>query len=159
MSNIAQMRLTNDAAVPLPAHLQREQDAAIRDLVAHGHFRPVEGGAPPYDIALSIEDGRLVVRMADADGRDLRALVLALNPYRRLIQDYFLMIDSYENARRDGAHGKLEAIDMGRRGLHNEGASLFQDRLRSHIEIDHETARKFFTLICTLHKAHLRLLR
>jgi len=84
-------------------------------------------------------------------------LVLSLKPYRRLIQDYFLMLESYEQARHSATRDKLEAIDMGRRGIHNEGADLLLSRMESKITMDHETARKLFTLICVLHKTHVRL--
>jgi uncharacterized protein (UPF0262 family) len=113
--------------------------------------------AGPYGVTLSIAEGRLVMQMKNAQKEETPALVLSLSPYRRLIQDYFLMIESYEKARLSATREKLEAIDMGRRGLHNEGAELFKSRLEGKIELDFETARKFFTLICALHRSHFKL--
>lgn len=77
-------------------------------------------------------------------------LILSLSPYRRLIHDYFLMIESYEQVRIEGNLQKLEPIDMARRGLHNEAADMMRERLRDRIDIDHDTARRLFTLVCAL---------
>lgn len=150
----------------LPGHLERERDAALAALTGEGlFFRPCggngesgngeDGNSPgPYGVVLSVEDGRLVIRLRNGAGADLPSLVLSLAPYRRLVRDYFLMIESYEQARAAAvANDRLEAIDMGRRGLHNEGADLFRERLAGKIEVDFETARRFFTLICVLHRA------
>ena len=99
----------------------------------------------------------LVLRIRNTDGHDLPMLVLSLKPYRRVIEDYFLIIASYEEARRNGVLQKLETIDMARRGLHNEGAELLRERLADKIDMDFETARRFFTLICALHRNHVKL--
>lgn len=85
--------------------------------------------------------------------------MLSLGPYKRIISDYFLMIDSYEQARIEGKQAKLEPIDMARRGLHNEAADLMIERLAGKIDIDHDTARRLFTLICVLHLGQARLWR
>ena len=137
--------------------MEQERQAAIRDLTAGGYFRPANNDRGPYGVKMSVEDGRLVFRMNDVDGQDLTTHVLALGPYRRLILDYFLMIESYEQARNGGTCGKLEAIDMGRRGLHDEGARLLRERLSGKIEMDHDTARRLFTLICSLYRGPARL--
>ncbi len=155
MSEIASLVIDTDAQ-NLPAYMARERDQAVADLIRQGVFHP-PGGTGPYNVRLSIEDGRLVIRMKDASGTDLTAHVLSLNPYRRIIADYFMMIESYEAAKHGAMCGKLEAIDMGRRGVHNEGAELLQSRLSGKIDMDHETARKLFTLICILHRGHARL--
>lgn len=141
----------------LPNHIIKEQKQALQNILNHNCFQPVNDTHGPYDLKLSIEDNRLVIRMRNALGEDLNMLVLSLKPYKRLIQDYFLMLDSYEQARQFATREKLEAIDMGRRGLHNEGADLLLKRLGDKIEMDHETARKLFTLICVLHKTNVRL--
>lgn len=86
-------------------------------------------------------------------------LVLSLRPYKRLIQDYFLIVQSYDDAIKEGKHGRIEAIDMGRRGLHNEGAELLMARLGDKIEMDFDTARRLFTLICVLHESKALLWR
>lgn len=139
--------------------LEQEQEAALRDLAKLGHFQPLNDTHGPYDLTLSIEEHRLVVRMKNAKKDELSTLVLSLKPYRRLIQDYFLMLESYEKARHEAVCSKLEAIDMARRGVHNEAAELLIERLRDKIDMDFETARRFFTLICVLHKTNVNLLR
>jgi uncharacterized protein (UPF0262 family) len=156
-SDIAQLELYGPHSPLAPDSLACEQQAALRDLLAQAHFRPVNDTHAPYDVRLSIADGRLVVAARNSRGADLSTLVLSLRPYKRVIEDYFLMIHSFEAARHEGNKAKLEAIDMGRRGLHNEGAELLAGRLADKVEIDHETARRLFTLICALHKDHVRL--
>ncbi len=132
--------------------LSCERKSALDGLATKNNFSPLGTDAPgPFDLTLSIQDNRLVMELTDAHGVALPTLVLSLRPYARLIRDYFMMIESYETARRDGHHMRLEAIDMGRRGLHNEGAELLQDRLKDRISMDFETARRLFTLICALY--------
>lgn len=155
-SNIKAIKIEDDTAGVIPSPMDKERTQAIETLLSHNDFRPVNDDAGPYEITLSIQDHRLVIYMKNAEERDLSTLVLALKPYKRIVQDYFLMIESYEQAREYATPEKLEAIDMGRRGLHNEGAELLQRRLEDKIKMDMETARRFFTLICVLHKAHLR---
>jgi uncharacterized protein (UPF0262 family) len=143
---------------PLPGFLSCERAEALQNLVGAARFQPANDASGPYEVRLSVQDGRLVIFMRNAEGRDLSTLILSLAPYRRLIHDYFLMLDSYERARRTESAARLEAIDMGRRGLHNEGAELLQQRLSGKVEMDFETARRFFTLLCVLHKNQMRLL-
>lgn len=160
-----ELRDSNGNGMRLPGHLERERDAALAALTGDGLlFRPcggngMDGNSPgPYGVVLSVEDGRLVIRLRSGAGSDLPALVLSLAPYRRLVRDYFLMIESYEQARAAAAaNDRLEAIDMGRRGLHNEGADLFRERLAGKIDLDFEAARRFFTLICILHRMQIGL--
>lgn len=136
----------------LPDHMKREQQSALADLLHQSHFQPRNDNYGPYELSLSIEDARLVFRVKNAQAESLSALVLSLKPYRRLIQDYFLMLQSYEQARQHATREKLEAIDMARRALHNEGAELLISRLTEKIDLDFETARRLFTLICVLHR-------
>lgn len=159
---IFEISLHEDTTASLPPTLKHEQDKALHDIPLHnGQFTPHnrEDAQGPYSLILSMENGYLVIRIKDAEKKDLPSLALSLTPYKRLIQDYFLMIESYETARHAGQYGKLEAIDMGRRGLHNEGADLIRSRLKDKITMDHEIARKLFTLICTLHKSHRQMVR
>lgn len=148
-SNITRLELITDSSYTGP--LGQEQETIIRDLLARGHFQPLNDNNGPYEITLSLEDNRLVIRTRNSRAQDLSMLVLAVKPYKRLIQDYYMMIESYEHARRHATREKLEAIDMGRRGIHNEGATLLRERLKDKIDMDFETARGFFTLICVLH--------
>jgi uncharacterized protein (UPF0262 family) len=108
-----------------------------------------EGG--PYALHLSIQESRLVFDVRREDGTPLTAHLLSLTPFRRIVKDYFLICDSYYKAIRTSTPSQIEAIDMGRRGLHNEGSELLMERLKEKIEIDFDTARRLFTLICVLH--------
>lgn len=155
-STIASLTLAQqERATPTTACL--EQETTIRELIAHGQFQPLNDNSGPYELGISIEDNRLVIRIRNAQNEELSTLVLGLKPYKRLIKDYFLMIRSYESARQTASPEKLEAIDMGRRGVHNEGAELLMNRLRDKITMDMETARRLFTLICVLHRTQVHL--
>ena len=155
---IARLELRHGDTPLSPDALACEQRAALHDLLAASHFKPLNDNTGPYDVTLAVADARLVVAIRNAAQADLSTLVLSLKPYRRVIDDYFLMIRSFEDARRTAAPCKLEAIDMGRRGLHNEGAELLVNRLADKVEIDFETARRLFTLICALHRDQIRTL-
>ena len=148
--------------------LMRSVSGLIRNGAAQITYRGQHIGAmAPHDIAglgialvpegrqlfpsLSVEENRLVFRMKNVNGVDIPMLVLSLKPYKRLIKDYFLIVRSYDEAMREGKPSRIEAIDMGRRGLHNEGAEALQERLLGKVEMDFDTARRLFTLICVLH--------
>jgi uncharacterized protein (UPF0262 family) len=133
---------------------QADEAQAVRDLAMENMFFPrnrddLEG---PFVLHLSIVEGRLVFDLRSEADLPLMALGLALGPFRRLIKDYQLLVESYAHAIQDGREASIQAIDMGRRGLHNEGAELMVARLRERIEIDFETARRLFTLVCVLHQ-------
>ncbi len=156
-SRIHSIRLTKKDA-PTVAHLiQRDCDIALRDLKQDSHFQPADDDNGPYALELYIEENRLIFHTQNNEQKDLPYLVLSLTPYRRLIKDYFMIVSSYDDALRDGKPSRIEAIDMGRRGLHNEGAELLMERLTGKIELNFDTARRLFTLICILHtgKAHI----
>jgi len=151
MSDIATVSLPG-----LDGRLGADQQTALKDLIQSASFKPDNDNNGPYDLTLSSEEGRLIVKIRNTQGNELPALILSLSPYRRIIHDYFLMIEGYEESRRTATSCRLEAIDMGRRGLHNEGAEMMIDRLRGKIEMDFETARRLFTLICALQKPSVR---
>ena len=130
---------------------EADQAQAVRDIAAGSRFRP-QDRAGPFVLHLSILDGRLVFDIRDAEDTPMTALGLALGPFRRLIKDYQLLVDSYAEAVHEGREAKIQAIDMGRRGLHNEGATLMMTRLEGRVDIDFETARRLFTLVCVLHQ-------
>lgn len=156
-TDIEAISLQYPGKTPPPTFMANERSVALKSLQDKSHFQPVQAGKAPYVVNLSIQDNRLIFEMEDSNNRPLPALVLSLKPYRRLIKDYFMMIESYEQMRMNGNQCKLEAIDMGRRGLHNEGAELMMERLSDKIDMDLNTARGFFTLICVLQAApHLR---
>lgn len=156
-SKILNIYLIESDAFCLTPLIQRDRETALDDLKRENFFQPENDTYGPYTLTLSIEDNRLVCRISNTMKKDLPMLVLSLKPYSRIIKDYFLIMQSYEAALRDGKPSRIEAIDMGRRGLHNEGASLLKDRLESKIRMDIDTARRLFTLICVLHtgKAHV----
>jgi uncharacterized protein (UPF0262 family) len=130
--------------------VEQERRIAIFDLLENNRFAPV-GFEGPFKILLRVEDNRLAIDLKDADGRELDTVRLGLARFRRLIRDYFAICDSYFKAvRSDSPHG-LETVDMARRGVHNEAAELLQECLEGKIEVDFDTARRLFTLICVLH--------
>lgn len=139
--------------------IQRDRDIALKDLVETSNFQPAGDQNGPYHINLSIQENRLVLEILNNKSTPLPTLVLSLKPYKRLIQDYFLIVRSYEDALKDGKPSRIEAIDMGRRGLHNEGAELLISRLEEKITMDLNTARRLFTLICVLHESKALLWR
>lgn len=139
--------------------IDRDRAIALKDLKLGSVFQPKGNENGPYDLMLSVEENRLVFRIADADGAPLPSLVLSLKPYSRLIKDYFLIVQSYDEAIKGANPSRIEAIDMGRRGLHNEGAALLQERLDDKISMDQDTARRLFTLICVLHAEKVHAMR
>jgi uncharacterized protein (UPF0262 family) len=132
--------------------IEHERAVAIFDLIDENSFAPVndpEGG--PYKLKLSLVDARLVFAVTREDGREVVTHILSLTPFRRIVKDYFLICESYYEAIRSSTPSQIEAIDMGRRGLHNEGSQTLLDRLAGKIDIDFNTARRVFTLICVLY--------
>ena len=136
------------------AALSREQEderqVAVTDLLHANSFQPVDAGAGPFDLALSLMDGRLALDVT-GEGYAQRHL-LSLTPFRGAIKDYFMVCDSYHAAIRNASPTQIEALDMGRRGLHNEGSELLRERLAGKVAVDFDTARRLFTLICALYR-------
>lgn len=132
--------------------VDHERKVAIFDLIEDNSFRPVgDEFHGPYAVHLKIEDNRLAIEIAGEDGTEQGRVVLALSPFRRIVRDYFKICESYFAAIKTASPSRIESIDMGRRGVHNEGSELLQERLKDKIEIDFDTARRLFTLICVLH--------
>jgi uncharacterized protein (UPF0262 family) len=132
------------------ADIEQERRIAIFDLLEGNHFA-VTGHDGPYRVRLRVEEGRLAVELLGGDGAPYDTIRMGLARFRRPVRDYFAICDSYFRAvRSDGAKG-VEAIDMARRALHNEAAALLQDSLAGKVEMDFDTARRLFTLICVLH--------
>ncbi len=157
-SRIFRLSLASDLEGGNDERLGGERMAALSDLMQNHRFQPLNDNNGPYALRLSIQESKLVLHLRNILDEDILTLVLSLRPYRRLIQDYFLMLESYERARHSATREKLEAIDMGRRGLHNEGAELLVSRLKDKIDMDFDMARRLFTLICALHKNNVLLL-
>ncbi|MBB4285135.1 uncharacterized protein (UPF0262 family) [Roseospira goensis] len=145
------VRLDEVTLVRRRPEVEHERAVAIFDLLEENRFR-LNGARGPYVLHLSLEDARLVLDVRSEDGRPLHRFLLSTKPFRRIIKDYFMVCESYYGAIKSGASpSRIESIDMGRRGLHNEGGDLLVERLAGKIEIDHDTARRLFTLICVLH--------
>ncbi len=132
--------------------VEHERAVAIYDLIEENAFQPVgdpTGG--PYKLKLSLVESRLVFSVTREDGSPVITHILSLTPFRRIVKDYFMICESYYDAIRSSTPSQIEAIDMGRRGLHNEGSQTLMDRLGGKIDVDFDTARRLFTLICVLH--------
>ncbi|HTZ71731.1 MAG TPA: UPF0262 family protein [Acetobacteraceae bacterium] len=156
LDNVAQRSLLrvvldNEKSGALSPLQKADLDQAVRDLAIANRFVPKDR-VGPFVLHLSIVEGRLIFDVRDMADLPLTALGLALGPFRRLIKDYQLLVDSYAHAVQEGREASIQAIDMGRRGLHNEGATLMMARLTGKVEIDFETARRLFTLVCVLHQ-------
>ena len=139
------------ATLPAPtAEIEHERRVAVFDLIEKNSFTPAGASGGPYALKLSTQDGRLVL---DVSGPDFsRAHGLSMSPLNKAVKDYIDVCDSYYEALRGSSPSKIEAVDMGRRGLHNEGADLLRARLDGKIDIDHETARRLFTLLTALYR-------
>jgi uncharacterized protein (UPF0262 family) len=132
--------------------IEHERAVAIFDLVEENYFHPVgddQGGA--YRLKLSLVDSRLVFDISRENNDHVVTHILSLTPFRRIVKDYFMICESYYEAIRTASPSQIEAIDMGRRGLHNEGSQTLKDRLSGKIDVDFDTARRLFTLVCVLH--------
>jgi uncharacterized protein (UPF0262 family) len=131
--------------------IEQERDIAIYDLLESNSFTPEGSPGGPYRLVLGIEENRLTFDIQLEDCQPHGKIMLSLTPFRRVIKDYFLICESYFKAIRNAPPSQIEALDMGRRGLHDEGSTLLRERLKGKIEVDHDTARRLFTLICVLH--------
>ncbi|MGH1368555.1 MAG: UPF0262 family protein [Maritimibacter sp.] len=142
-------------AAPTP-EIEQERKVAIFDLLEDNSFVPIardERAVPegPYHLGLAIRDKRLVFDLVTEAGEKAGEFHLSLGPFRQVVKDYFQICESYFDAVKKLPPGQIEAIDMARRGIHNEGARVLQERLEGKAEIDTDTARRLFTLICVLH--------
>jgi uncharacterized protein (UPF0262 family) len=131
--------------------VEHERAIAIYDLIEENSFEPVGGGAGPYALRIALSENRLVFEVMREDGAPIITHMLSLTPFRRVVKDYFLVCESYYAAIKTESPSRIEAIDMGRRGLHDDGSRLLIERLKDKIAIDFDTARRLFTLICALH--------
>jgi len=143
--------LDDNSLVHTNADIEHERRVAIFDLLEDNVFAPVGAPDGPYRLTLAVAENRLVFDIRHEDERPLTRVVLPIRPLRRIVKDYFLMCESYYNAIRKATAQQIEAIDMGRRALHNEGSELLMETLDGKIATDHDTARRLFTLLCVLH--------
>ena len=131
--------------------IEHERAIAIYDLIDENFFAPVGHDGGPYCLTLQVVENRLVFDIRTESGAPVIAHYLSLSPFRRLVKDYFLVCESYYQAIRTATPSHIEAIDMGRRALHNEGSELLQQRLKDKVTVDFDTARRLFTLLTVLH--------
>jgi uncharacterized protein (UPF0262 family) len=151
-NRVARVVLTGEAGTAtLNPSREADRMQAVADLEAENCF-VVIGKPGPYALHLSVHDGRLLLDIRDLSGTMLGILGLALGPFRSLMRDYELMLDSYALAVQEGREARIQAIDMGRRAVHNEAAGLLMQRLVGRIVVDLDTARRLFTLLCALHQ-------
>jgi uncharacterized protein (UPF0262 family) len=131
--------------------VEHERNVAIFDLLEANRFRLIDGFPGPYRMVLSLRETNLIMDLRQEGGEVSTEVVLAVRPFRRVIKDYFLICDSYFQAIKGATPSRIDAIDMARRGLHNEGSDLLREALQGRVEVDHDTARRLFTLVCVLH--------
>ncbi len=149
--HLVEITLDESTVVRRSPDVEHERKVAIYDLLEENTFHPVGSGGGPYRLHLSVEENRLVFDIR-TDAEEVHGKVmLSLTPFRKIVKDYFLICESYYDAIKVAAPAQIEAIDMGRRGLHNEGSELLKARLENKINVDFDTARRLFTLICVLH--------
>jgi uncharacterized protein (UPF0262 family) len=148
---IARITLDEHTVLRRNADVEHERAVAIADLLSENSFAPVSGIAGPFHLHLGIEENRLVFDIRDKHDKSLERAMLSLMPFRKLVKDYFFICESYYSAVRSAEPSRIEAIDMGRRGLHDEGSEMLRERLAERVRVDFNTARRLFTLLCVLH--------
>jgi uncharacterized protein (UPF0262 family) len=131
--------------------VEHERQVAIYDLLEQNSFAPVGHSNGPYALRLSVTGNRLAFDIRQENGKPVVAHLLSLTPLRRIVKDYYTVCDSYYQAIRTATPDKIEAIDMGRRAIHNDGSRVLMDRLKGKVTVDIDTARRLFTLLCVLH--------
>ena len=147
---IVKIELDERGLIRRSPQVEHERKVAIYDLIEENRFA-VAGLKGPYALRLGVEENRLAFDVRDAKGEGLTRFALPLAPFKMIVKDYFTLCESYYAAIKTATPSRIEAIDMGRRGLHNEGADLLRERLADKVEIDTGTARRLFTLLCVLH--------
>ncbi|MDX2158935.1 MAG: UPF0262 family protein [Hyphomicrobiaceae bacterium] len=151
-ARLASIKLDQASIRRSNANIEHEREVAIYDILDGNRFVLVGRHDGPYALTIGLAEDRLVLAIASEGGdTPLATYMLSLSPFRRIIKDYFLVCESYYQAIRTAPPSRIQAIDMGRRGLHDEGSRVLVERLKGKIEVDHDTARRLFTLICALH--------
>jgi uncharacterized protein (UPF0262 family) len=152
MGRLVRIVLEGDSLNRISPLQAADIEQAVSDLQTDNQFAPAGHPQLQSIVHLSVQDGRLVFDIRDAEDKPVVAVLLAMGPFKMLVKDYQMLLDSYASAVAEGREAKIQAIDMGRRGLHNEGAELMQERLDGKVVIDFETGRRLFTLVCALHQ-------
>jgi uncharacterized protein (UPF0262 family) len=149
---IADVILDERTLVRRKPEVEHERAVAIYDLLEENTFHIRDDSITgPYILHLSLAENRLFLDVRDTSDRGLKKITLPLSTFRAIVKDYFMVCESYYGAIKTASPSQIEAIDMGRRGLHNEGAELLRERLQSEVEMDVDTSRRLFTLVCVLH--------
>ncbi len=132
-------------------HIAHEREVAIYDILDANSFALEGRDDGPYRLTLSLVEDRLVLSIGNEAAEAVITHVLSLSPIRRVMKDYFIVCDTYYQAIRSAPPSRIQSIDIGRRALHDEGSRLLVERLKGKVVVDHDTARRLFTLICALH--------
>ena len=148
---IVKLTLDERTVVKRSPDVEHERKVAIFDLLEENSFNPADCDSGPYNLHLGIVENRLQMEVRDVADMPLATIALPLQPFRRVVKDYFEICETYYAAIKTASPSRIEAIDMGRRGIHNEGSELLRERLAGKVEVDFDTARRLFTLICVLH--------
>jgi len=148
---IVKIDLDERSLAPATADIEHERKVAIYDLLEENYFKPGGAGEGPFELYLSNVERRLVFDVRRQGGEALGQVHLSMTPFRKIIKDYFMLCESYYDAIRNAAPSQIETIDMARRAMHNEGSEILSERLKDKIELDTNTARRLFTLICSFH--------
>ncbi|MFO0996163.1 MAG: UPF0262 family protein [Alphaproteobacteria bacterium] len=148
---IVKVRLDEPGIVYRSRDVEHERAVAIYDLLEDNQFAPVGQASGPYHLVLAIEENRVVLDVRTTEEVAVDRIALSLGSLRRIIKDYFIVCETYYNAIKRLSPAQIEAIDMGRRSLHDEGSEVLRERLADRVEVDLNTARRLFTLICVLH--------
>jgi uncharacterized protein (UPF0262 family) len=151
LRRLVKVSLDDSSMAAASRDAEHERAIAIYDLIEENSFAPLGHDGGPYCLALQMVENRLVFDIRTEGGDPVIAHHLSLSPFRRLVKDYFLVCETYYQAIRTASPSQIEAIDMGRRALHNEGSELLQERLKDKIAMDFDTARRLFTLLAVLH--------
>jgi uncharacterized protein (UPF0262 family) len=150
-NRLVAVTLDEDSIGRSSSDIEHERATAIYDLIEENSFAPVDHDEGPYVLHIGIKENRLVLDIRRENNKPVIAHLLSLTPFKRIVKDYFMICDSYYAAIRTATPDKIEAIDMGRRGLHDEGSRILQDAIKRKVKVDFDTARRLFTLICVLH--------
>ncbi len=151
--SIVKIQLDEKSVLRRRPEVEHEREVALFDLLEENKFvLKGDGSEPgPYHLVLKLVEDRLVFDVRDTNDASQKEITLPVKPFRSIIKDYFLICESYFDAIKNLSPSQIEAIDMGRRGLHNEGAEMLRERLSENAELDQPTSRRFFTLLCVLH--------
>ena len=150
-NRLVAVTLDEDSIGRSSSDIEHERATAIYDLIEENSFAPVGHDDGPYTLNIGIKENRLVFDIRSEGGKPVIAHLLSLTPFKGIVKDYFMICDSYYAAIRTATPDKIEAIDMGRKGLHDEGSRILQEAIKRKVKVDFDTARRLFTLICVLH--------